>query len=207
MSNVTLKMLTDYLERFGWSRYKAVDEPFEKEGIIHTGWRSSDEHDGYRLTIDPIVEKGCLSFRVPEILKAPLEDNPERLDDLTLALGFINYRIILGKFAYDPRDGEVRFSVDVPIDENTFTYAQFVHTMGVVIKTTEQYAPKLREIWTGQLTARQFIDEDIGAEFGRMRSAMAKMLRELLDALEQEEGQDDADTRKRRPDDDDLREI
>ncbi len=31
MAQVTLQMLKDYLERFGWSRYKAVDEPFEKE--------------------------------------------------------------------------------------------------------------------------------------------------------------------------------
>ena len=44
MSNVTLKMLTGYLERFGWSRYEAVDEPFEKEGVIYTGWRSSGEN-------------------------------------------------------------------------------------------------------------------------------------------------------------------
>ncbi len=188
MSRVTLKMLTDYLERFGWSRYQAVDEPFEQEGIIYTGWRSSDDEDGYRLTIDPMVEKGCLSFRVPEILKAPLEENPEYLDDLTLAIGYINYRILLGKFAYDPRDGEVRFSVDVPIDENTFTYAQFVHVMGVVIKTTEQYAPQLRAIWNRQLTARDFIHQDIGGERERVRNAMAQMLRELLEALEREGG-------------------
>lgn len=206
MSNVTLKMLTGYLERFGWSRYEAVDEPFEKEGVIYTGWRSSGENEGYRLTIDPMVEKACLSFRVPEIVQAPMEDGPERLGDLTLAIGFINYRIIIGKFAYDPRDGEVRFSVDVPIDENTFTYAQFVHTMGVVIKTTEQYAPQLRAIWSGQLTARQFIEEDIGAEFGRLRGAMAQMLRELLEALERETDEG-GEPRKRRPEDDDLREI
>ncbi|GIV10153.1 MAG: hypothetical protein KatS3mg019_2244 [Fimbriimonadales bacterium] len=202
MSNVTLKMLTEYLERFGWSRYQAVDEPFEKEGIIHTGWRSSEADEGYTLTIDPMVEKNCLSFRVPKILNAPLEENPEYLDDLTLAIGFINYRIILGKFAYDPRDGEVRFSVDVPIDENTFTYAQFVHTMGVVLKTTEEYAPKLRAIWNKQLTARDFIQQDIGVEMGRMRDAMAQMLRELLDALERE-----GETARRRPSDDDLHEV
>ena len=153
-----------------------------------------------------MVEKACLSFRVPEIVQAPMEDGPERLGDLTLAIGFINYRIIIGKFAYDPRDGEVRFSVDVPIDENTFTYAQFVHTMGVVIKTTEQYAPQLRAIWSGQLTARQFIEEDIGAEFGRLRGAMAQMLRELLEALERETDEG-GEPRKRRPEDDDLREI
>ena len=37
MASVTLQMLKGYLERFGWSRYQAVDEPFEQEGLIHTG--------------------------------------------------------------------------------------------------------------------------------------------------------------------------
>jgi hypothetical protein len=32
MASVTLQMLKGYLERFGWSRYQAVDEPYEQEG-------------------------------------------------------------------------------------------------------------------------------------------------------------------------------
>lgn len=215
MSNVTLKMLTDYLERFGWSRYQAVDEPFEQEGIIYTGWHNVPDGPSYRLTIDPMVERGCLVFRVPNLLEAPQDENPERLADLTKVIGYINYRIILGKFAYDPRDGEVRFSVDVPIDENTFTYAQFLHVMRVVIETTEIYAPRLQAIWAGELTAQQFIEQDIGAEMSRMRSAFTEFLRQLLDALESgeqdDESSEDTDAeRKRRSkdgDDDDLREI
>jgi hypothetical protein len=130
MASVTLQMLKGYLERFGWSRYQAVDEPFEQEGLIHTGWRSSEADEGYTMTIDPMVERNCLSFKVVRILSAPLDSTPrERLSDLWLAMSYINYRIILGKFAYDPSDGEVRFSVNVPIDQNTFTYEQFTHTM------------------------------------------------------------------------------
>ena len=150
MASVTLQMMKDYLERFGWSRYQAVDELFEQEGLIRTGWRSSAEEEGYVMTIDPMVEKGCLSFKAVQVLSAPLDSTPrERLSDLWLAMTYINYRIILGKFAYDPRDGEVRFSVDVPIDQNTFSYGQFTHTMGVVIKTVERYVPELRRIVAG----------------------------------------------------------
>ncbi len=94
MSQVTLKMLTDYLERFGWSRYKAVEEPFEQEGIIHTGWRRSEDHEGYTLTIDPIVEKQSLSFKVPKLLHAPIDETPaDRLNGLLLAMGYINYPV------------------------------------------------------------------------------------------------------------------
>jgi hypothetical protein len=206
MASVTLQMLKGYLERFGWSRYQAVDEPYEQEGIIHTGWRSSAESEGYTMTIDPMVERNCLSFKVVRILSAPLDSTPrERLSDLWLAMSYINYRIILGKFAYDPSDGEVRFSVDVPIDQNTFTYEQFTHTMGVVIKTVERYAPILRRIVAGELSAEQFIAEDRGHAMRQIREAFGGLLRGLLEALERESG--DSDTPKRRDGEDDLTEV
>lgn len=65
--------------------------------------------------------------------------------------------------------------------------------------TLKQYAPKLQDIWRGQLTAREFMQEDIGAEMGQLQSAMIGMLRELLEALEREL----EDPEKRRPDDED----
>jgi hypothetical protein len=185
-TQVTLELLKGYLERFGWSRYKAVDEPLEKEGIIYTGWRSSEAPEGYNMAIDPMVEKNCLSFRVPKVLVAPRDTTPaERLTELLMAMGFINYRIILGKFAYDPRDGEVRFSVDVPIDENDLSYEQFQHCMGVVVKMVEEYAPKLRAIVAGEKTAQQFLEEELGSE-AEMAAAFGQLLRELLERLEQE---------------------
>jgi len=112
-----------------------------------------------------------------------------------MAMGFINYRIILGKFAYDPRDGEVRFSVDVPIDENDLSYEQFQHCMGVAVTIVEEYAPKLRAIVAGEKTAQQFLEEELGSE-AEMAAAFGQLLRELLERLEQElrqrrEGQKD----------------
>ncbi|MCS7254053.1 MAG: YbjN domain-containing protein [Armatimonadetes bacterium] len=179
-TKVTIELMKQYLERFGWHRYKAVEEPMEKEGIIYTGWRSSPSEEGYNLSIDPMVEKNCLSFRVPQILKVPIEETPaERLKDLLMAMCFINYRVILGKFAYDVRDGEVRFSVDIPIDETTVTYEQFQHCLGVVIKTVEEYTPKLRAIADGRKTAQEFIKEEVGeAELSLGR--LLQLLRELL---------------------------
>jgi hypothetical protein len=185
-TQVTLELLKGYLERFGWHRYKAVDEPSEKEGIIYTGWRSSEAPEGYNMAIDPMVERNCLSFKVPKVLVAPRDTTPaERLAELLMAMGFINYRIILGKFAYDPRDGEVRFSVDVPIDENDLSYEQFQHCMGVAVTIVEEYAPKLRAIVAGEKTAQQFLEEELGSE-AEMAAAFGQLLRELLERLEQE---------------------
>ncbi|MCS7192581.1 MAG: YbjN domain-containing protein [Armatimonadetes bacterium] len=183
-TQVTLDLMKQYLERFGWSRYKAVEEPMEKEGIIHTGWRSSPDVEGFNLAIDPMVEKNCLSFRVPKILTVSLDETPqERLKDLMVAMGFINYRIILGKFAYDPRDGEVRFSVDIPIDENTVTYEQFEHCLGVVVKTVDEYAPKLEAIVKGKKTVKEFIADEMKSETA-IAGGLLRLFRELLEAME-----------------------
>ena len=201
-TQVTLELLKGYLERFGWSRYKVVDEPFEKEGVIYTGWRSSEEAEGYNMAIDPMVEKNCLSFRVPKVLVAPRDTTPaEQLAELFLAMSFINYRIILGKFAYDPRDGEVRFSVDVPIDENDLSYEQFQHCLGVAVKMVEEYAPKLKAIAAGEKTAQEFIDEELGGEAEAV-AAFGQILRELLERLEQEMRQ-----RRERRGDEPLEEV
>jgi len=159
---VTLDLLKQYLERFGWRRYMATDEPFEKEGIIYTGWRSSPGVEGYNVVIDPMVEKNLLSIKVIKVLMAPPKGTrANRLSDLLMAMSFINYRIILGKFAYDPRDGEVRFSVDMPIDESELTYEQFHHCLGVAVATVEDYAPKLQAILDGKKTAQQFVAEEL----------------------------------------------
>jgi len=188
MTEVTLELMRQYLERFGWSRYQLADEPYEKEGLIRTGWRSSPEHEGYSLIIDPMVEKGCLSFKVPQLFQAPLESTPkDRLGDLCLAMSFINYRLMLGKFAYDPADGEVRFSVDVPIDKNTFTYEQFAHTLEFVIRAVEKHVPQLQRIVSGEESVQQLVEERT-KEYDEARGAFADMLRQMLEALERERG-------------------
>jgi hypothetical protein len=146
-----MEQLTKYLEQFGWKHYKPEEEETEEEGIIYTGWRSSPETSGFNLSIDPMVEKNCLSFRVHRLVEAPRDNTaPDRLADLLMVLGWVNYRIILGKFSYDPRDGEVRFSVDVPIDDNDFNYAQFEHTLGVIINTAETWEPNLKALMAGE---------------------------------------------------------
>jgi len=150
---VTLASLAKCCDRYGWHKYRLVDEPGEKEGALYTGWRSAPDDPGYALVIDPIVEKGCLCFRAPHLLYAPREEtSTSRLLDLLVAIGHINYSIILGKFVYDPSDGEVRFSVDVPIDANRVTYEQFRHVLNVVTAMVEQNVPLLKGILEGSKT-------------------------------------------------------
>ncbi|MDH7502734.1 MAG: YbjN domain-containing protein [Verrucomicrobiota bacterium] len=190
MTRVTLEMMKECLNRFGWRNYKAAQEPLEKEGIIFTGWQSPEHEECYILTIDPMVEMGCLSFRVPEVLKASAEDVPtKRIANLCFAIGYLNYRLLLGKFAYDPSDGEVRFSVDIPIEENTFTYEQFVHCLGAAVHSVEKYAPALRRLAEGEQTTDEFIEWDKKHRAGELKRSVAEFLRQLLRHLD-----DDSDS-------------
>ncbi|MCX8107201.1 MAG: YbjN domain-containing protein [Verrucomicrobiae bacterium] len=187
MTHVTLDMMKDYLKRFGWHTYKAVQEPFEKEGIIFTGWYSSDEDEGYLLAIDPMVERGCLSFRVPKILQASPASVPSaRIGELCCAMGYVNCRLLVGKFAFDPSDGEVRFSVDLPIEGNTLTYEQFVHCLGATIHAVESYAPALRKVAAGLQTIEEFIAWDEEQSCRELKKSFVDFLRELLKRLEQD---------------------
>lgn len=173
MSNVTVKTLEVYLRRFGWSHYKVISQESEKEGMILTGWGAPGGRQ-YVLLIDPITEKNGLIFYIPKILIAPPNTTPSNyLLELLMALGQINYQIILGKFCYDPRDGEVRFSLTMPTDKSELSYEQFKHCMDVVISTMERYHTLLEKILRGEKTHRDLGEADI----------LLEILRRLLDDL------------------------
>lgn len=149
---VSVKTIEQYLRRYGWSRFEAREEPGEKEGIVLTGWKGLGDSQ-HIMVIDPIVEKNVLVFHVPKVLSAPLDGtSPEHLRELLVALGKINYQILVGKFGYDPRDGEVRFTVVVPTDNISLTYEQFEHCMRVITTTVERYGPTLQDIIRGDKT-------------------------------------------------------
>ncbi len=186
---VTVELMRTYLERFGWSRYEIVDEPYEAEGLLRTGWRSHPEVEGFTLVIDPMVERECLSFRVIEVLSAPSElTDPEAHYQLMQALAFLNYLLIIGKFGYDPRDGEIRFSIDLPIDANTLTYEQFVHCLRVAILSTERYAPLLEAVRDGDMDFEEF-----------QRKCQEEPVREVMQALRELLDEIDRALRSRRP--------
>jgi hypothetical protein len=178
-SEVTIETLKQYLERFGWKHYQARDEPAEKEGIIHTGWHSSAKDDTFHLFIDPMVEKKCLAFRVVQVAKAPMDSTPpDRLADLLLLLGWVNYHIILGKLSYDVSDGEIRLSIDLPIDENTFTFEQFDHTLRVIMGVAETWSQNLNLLLKGEAKMKDLLLEDVqktGAP-EKLQKAVAEML-------------------------------
>lgn len=148
---VTLERIEKYLERFGWKKYQSMPEPQEKEGVVLTGWQSSvDPSTGYMLIIDPMVEKGLLSLTVGKLVTAPKEGTPEqRLSGLLQAIASINYRMMMAKFGWDPRDGEIQFQVATVIDPDDLRYEEFEKCLQVTIASVEVYTPQLKAIVEG----------------------------------------------------------
>jgi|GEM_PF-590479 len=156
-TGTTVELLSGYMHRLGY-KHATVTEPFEQEGVIISGFTFVEKDLQVTVVIDPIVEKGCLLFKVPRIFHAPVDTtSPDRLLELLKAIGYFNYSIILGKFCYDPRDGEVSFELNIAIDDSVVTFAQFKHCMDVVLGELEDKVPKLRAILAGEASASDFM--------------------------------------------------
>lgn len=157
---VTVELIEQYLERFGWEQYMAVPEPKEKEGVVLTGWAGLGD-EGHRLAIDPIVEKGMLLFKAHRVLEAPPDETPaDRLNGLLLVLGALNYKHVMGGFAYDPRDGEVAFKLGMPVYSDDLEYEDFEHCLKAVIAAVEVDGPKLKAIVDGTKTPPEILSAE-----------------------------------------------
>ena len=157
---VTVDLIEEYLDKFGWKAHEDVPEPDEKEGVVMTGWRGLGD-EGHPLVIDPIVEKGALLFKAIRVAQAPPDDTAaDRLNGLLLAMSALNFKYILGGWAYDPRDGEVAFKVGMPVDSDDLDYKDFEHCLNVVVMAVEADGPSLKAVLDGSKTAQEILESE-----------------------------------------------
>ncbi len=183
---VTIEVLTQHLEDFGWSRYKVAPEPGEQEGLIFTGYVGEDENP-HTVIIDPMVEKGVLRIFAPEVASAPADTTPaDRLHELTYALSALTASSVLASFGYDPSDGDVIISVAMPIEENDISFEQFKRALGAVLWGVSTYAEGLRKIVDGSAKADDVIKArgpvPTEAELGMLRQLLADLEKRVQDA-------------------------
>jgi hypothetical protein len=155
---VTVELVEEYLEKLGLP-HKAVDEPNEKEGVA-VSVLPTRAGDAYMLAVDPMVEQQMLRFRVPEIMKAPLDQTPaDRLTGLLLAIAALNYKIPLGAFAFDPHDGEVVLTYGLAINSNDLRYDDFQHVVLMLGFVLDAHAADLKAIAAGTKRAEDVISQ------------------------------------------------
>ena len=90
-----------------------------------------------------------------------------------------NYREKFGTWELDPTDGEVRFAVEIPLEDNTLTEKQFNRIMYRALNTQENFEAIHTILETGELP-----EDDSKTE---------ALLAELMKMLEEHQQQNGAD--------------
>jgi hypothetical protein len=157
---ISIETIRAMLKGMGWPGplYRPYEDGADEHELL-TMWPSvAPEHEPRLMAIRLIHELNCLSFHVPSIAWCPRgKGNQKRLANLLTALGWINGRTVLGKSSYDPRDGEVRFSLAMPIDGGKLDQRQFRHCFHVAIAMVEEFAPYLQRLAAGSLDVDSLI--------------------------------------------------
>jgi hypothetical protein len=158
-NQVTTRLIEQYLDRHGWKFHQSVSEASEQQGMVMTGWAGANG-DTHTMVIDPIIETHALSFRVRRVASAPMDSTAaDRLSGLLTLIGYFNYQLILGGWAYDPHDGEVTFTLGIPIDDGKLSFEQFEHCLRVAIVAVETDGGTLRSLVDGSRTPADVLRE------------------------------------------------
>lgn len=93
----------------------------------------------------------------------------------------INYNEKFGAWEFDPSDGEVRFAVEIPLEDASMTEKQFNRILGHVLNSEEHFVNILKILETGELP-KDDDDSDPEAMFELLKNMVLKQ------ALEQHGG-------------------
>ncbi len=159
---VNAKLMAAYLKRYGWEKFELVSDSANDTKIL-TGWVSQAGSEPHVLFIALDQSKNTALFIVPQLAKAPREDfGPSELADILMALGFANYRLLLGKFSYDPADGEIRFEYTFPTDGSKMSYEQFSHIIDAVTSSVEYWAERITDACEGRRSGESIVESFLG---------------------------------------------
>ena len=163
MQRTTIDLLTDYLPKYGWQGYKVVEERPGGGGRILTGWVSPLAGSGRVMFLDVNHGKNTLLLVVPAVAIAPEESMPiGQLADVLTALGFANFALAIGRFAYDPSDGEIRYEYGMPIDATAISFEQFQHMINGAVAAVTYWGPRLKDAAEGDRTGESIVESFLG---------------------------------------------
>ena len=155
--STSIKEVGSFLERFGFKNYQVVEDTPEG-GKLVTGW------DGLYISMIEVNHRtNTVLFIAPKLAVAKREEIPPgRLADILMAIGFANYALLLGRFSYDPSDGELRYDYAMPIDNAEMTFEQFNHLMLAMVQSVNYWAPRLKTACEGARTGESIVDSFLG---------------------------------------------
>jgi hypothetical protein len=143
---ITLADLEEAFKRHDW-RYEIV------ENHLLTGFNGvpmifsvEEEREVLLLQVPLVPGKGMAGYR-------PVQPEAER--DACMYLMSVNYRLILGSYTRDHRDGEVRYEISVPLVGSFLSDEQLEHAILVAGSTVTLHAPVINALLTRQITLQQ----------------------------------------------------
>jgi len=142
-----------------------------------------DDFTGY-VKIELEEDGELIQFYCNEII----EDEPLKVKDHKYQLVVLqylldkNYKEKFGTWELDPKDGEVRFAVEIPLEDNTLTEKQFDRILRRTLGTQENFEEIHQILKTGELP-----EDDL-----EKLALMAKLI-EMQRKLEALEGKGDDD--------------
>jgi hypothetical protein len=193
------KLVEDALRGIGIERSFV----FESIGgiIALTGWKSNENPEGDHMAIQikEVDEEGIslISVQVLGVLHARKDTTqPEQLCQLLQAVSYLNYCLSVVKIGYDPRDGEVRFSVEAPLILGEKVKECIQKTVKVAIVAVDKYKSDLIQIRDGvqsfdefykkQVSEKEDFDQSQEVPEPEQRRMLAGLLRSLAELIESE---------------------
>jgi hypothetical protein len=155
-ARLTLETVEQIFYRNGW-RYEVI------ENHLITGFEdvpmilAVDERREILLLLVPLVPgRGMAGYR-------PARPEAER--DVALYIGSVNYRLALGAFTRDHRDGEIRYEVSVPVTGGALSDELLKQVITIAVAAVTQRAPTIVALREGRITlARALAQLDEGQE-------------------------------------------
>jgi Putative bacterial sensory transduction regulator len=110
--------------------------------------------DGVPVIVRYRTEAAVLLITVPNVLRAPQDGHgapgPEALDTFLRYLMDINYKLMVGRFGWDHRDGELIFEIAILCTDVDVSRDQFMANLVLAVQTVEKRYPHLqRALWAG----------------------------------------------------------
>lgn len=91
---------------------------------------------------------------------------PDLQRDLALYLMAVNYFLVLGTYGRDPRDGEFRYVVSLPVSGAFLSDEQLAQLIKSTVVTVSRRAPIVLALLTRKMSLSEALD-DLTRQFGR----------------------------------------
>lgn len=133
----TLDQLASYLDLRGWHYHRDAENQ-----RIYTGVKAQNL-ENFLIVLNLSENGEFLQLQAPQILS--LTDHIYKGPALQ-TLATIQYQVKMLRLEYDPSDGEIRASIELPLEDAPLTQRQFDRALSGLIQLVDHHAiPRLRQ--------------------------------------------------------------